>query len=105
MRAPGTFARTALAAGLVVFCTTSAIAQQADRPAVLKGQAASRAAPPAVAEEAPRTIEIAAGEDLWLVDQAAGELVACRLLKTSTVGKRVIRCFERTLPARWRAGD
>ena len=32
-------------------------------------------------------------------------LIACRLLKTSTVGKRVIRCYDERLPSRFRSTD
>ena len=94
-------ARLALALSLLAAGPT--LAQQAGRadpPRVLKGSAAA----PGTAAAAPtsRGFEIAAGEDLWLIDDTTGDLVACRLLNTSTVGQRVIRCYANDLPARFR---
>lgn len=89
----------AMAGVLVVLWATTAAAQPAERPTVLKGTPAERSVPADVPEPGPAVLEVAAGEDLWLIDRTGGDLIACRLLNTSTVGKRVIRCFERRLPA------
>lgn len=65
-------------------------------PTVLRGSAvAPRPAPPPTD---PGRWQIAAGDDLWLVDPAAGEVVACNLRGTSTVGVRIVRCYTDDLP-------
>ena len=46
----------------------------------------------------PARWQVAAGEELWLVDPAAGIAVACALRNTSKVGVRVIRCETDDLP-------
>ena len=102
MRPSRLFTSIALGSSLVIFAAAAAFGQQPDRSTVLKGRPAPPMAAPEPAPEPARAIEVAAGEDLWLIDPAVGELVACRLLNTSTVGKRVIRCFEERLPARLR---
>lgn len=65
-------------------------------PTVLRGSGiASRPAPPPMD---PGRWQVAAGDDLWLVDPAAGEVVACSLRSTSRVGVRVVRCYTDDLP-------
>lgn len=72
-------------------------AGQEDGPLVLRGSAMPPlAAQPAVM--APGRWQVAAGDELWLVEPAAGVAVACALLRTSTVGVRVIRCETGRLP-------
>ncbi|HEX6141853.1 MAG TPA: hypothetical protein VFZ01_03990 [Geminicoccaceae bacterium] len=96
--------------GLVVgalLAAVPALAQEAGPaagpPRLLKGSAIKPAvAEPADLERAAPGFQVAAGEDLWLIDAEAGELIACRLLNTSTVGERVIRCFADRLPRRLR---
>ena len=39
-----------------------------------------------------------AGDRFWMVNEARGKLVACRLVNTSEVGGQYIRCTERRLP-------
>ena len=39
-----------------------------------------------------------AGRNLWLADLAGGEVVTCRLFRTTQVRQRVVRCFEGDLP-------
>ena len=102
MQAPAFLIRSAFGASFALLFAVTAAAQETDRPTVLKGMPATPAAGPGEMEEVGRRLEVAAGEDLWLIDAAAGELVACRLLNTSTVGKRVIRCFAERLPERFR---
>lgn len=48
----------------------------------------------------PDTAPVAAvgGERIWFVDSAAGELTACRLVSTYTVGVNRVRCTTRELP-------
>lgn len=93
--------------GAALLATIPAQAQEVATPSgpplLLKGSAI----PPAGAEPASEArrapgFELAAGEDLWLIDAEAEELVACRLFNTSTVGKREIRCFAERLPQRLR---
>jgi len=67
-------------------------------PRVLRGSAI--APRPAPAPPDPGRWRVTAGDELWLVDTAAGEAVACRLRDTSTVGVRVVRCFTGDLPRR-----
>jgi hypothetical protein len=43
----------------------------------------------------PRTL---AGRDLWVVDEAQGTAVGCRVEGTMMVGKRRIKCAKRRLP-------
>ena len=102
MRASACLIRTVLGATWAILLAASASAQEASRPTILKGMPAPRPDPQAAIERPAPIFEAAAGEDLWLIDAAVGELVACRLLKTSTVGRRVIRCFKEDLPARFR---
>lgn len=73
-----------------------------DPPRVLRGSAIPPR-PLAADLPPPRRWEVAAGQRLWLVDPAHGEIVACRLRATSTVGRRVIACVSRDFPARMRA--
>lgn len=76
-----------------------ALAQEAGDPLpkVLKGSAVG---PAPLAQATPDVIrfQFTAGEDLWLVDREAGELVACRLLNTSTVNRRIVRCYRGSVP-------
>lgn len=88
MRAIG----TALAAALLLAAPTVEGADGEVR--VLRGRG-SPAPPPAASAAAP--VRVVAGERLWLLDEAAGELVACRLERTSRVGALRIRCAERRL--------
>jgi hypothetical protein len=39
------------------------------------------------------------GQRLWFVDPGGDELVACRMVRTFTVGVERIRCARRRLPA------
>lgn len=64
---------------------------------VLRGEAIRPAGPPKSPTKTAR--RVVAGERLWLIDDRAGEVVACRLRKTSTVGKSAVRCFKGDLPA------
>lgn len=67
-------------------------------PKVLRGSAI--APRPAPAPMDPARWQVVAGDELWLVDTAAGEAVTCRLRNTSKVGVRVVRCFTGDLPRR-----
>lgn len=72
-------------------------AGQETGPQVLRGSAGPpRAADPAAMD--PRRWRVAAGDELWLVDPAAGVAVACALRSTSSVGVRVISCETGQLP-------
>jgi hypothetical protein len=76
-----------------------ALAQEAAKPlpTVLKGSATG---PAPLAQATPDVIryQVAAGEDLWLVNRETGRLVACELLNTSTVNRQIIRCWQGSLP-------
>jgi hypothetical protein len=61
---------------------------------ILRGKGSS---PPPRAAAAAAPVRVVAGERLWLVDEAVGELVACRLERTSRAGALRIRCAERRL--------
>jgi hypothetical protein len=43
-------------------------------------------------------IESVGGRGIWLVDREGGELTACRVVNTLTVGQRRIRCTRGRLP-------
>jgi hypothetical protein len=68
------------------------LSERDDRPAptILRGRAATPQAEPAA--EADEGWLVLAGERLWLIDPASGEMRACRERDTSTVGRREIRC-------------
>jgi len=68
-------------------------------PAILRGSAIARKAPPPPPATGPERWRALAGERLWLVDVAGGEVVSCILDRTSTVGRRIVRCFPDDLPA------
>jgi hypothetical protein len=68
-----------------------------DPPRVLRGSAIAPR-PLAADLPPPRDWQVAAGQRLWLVDAAQGDVVACRLRATSTVGRRVIACVSGDLP-------
>ena len=63
-----------------------------DLPVVLRGQAAP-AATTAMAEPAAMPL-VVGGERLWLVDQAGGRIVACRLEQGVMVDRLRVRCAE-----------
>lgn len=73
------------------------LAQQDNGPFVLRGSALPPAAATATAMD-PRRWQVAAGDELWLVDAAAGIAVACILRSTHRVGERVISCRTGDLP-------
>jgi hypothetical protein len=87
MRAIG----TALAAALLFAAPAVEAADGEVR--ILRG----KGSPPPPAATAAAPVRIVAGERFWLLDEAAGELVACRLERTSRVGALRIRCAERRL--------
>jgi hypothetical protein len=68
-------------------------------PRVLRGSAVPPR-PLAADLPPPREWQVAAGQRLWLVDAVHGEVVACRLRATSTVGRRVIACVSGDLPSK-----
>jgi len=88
MRAIG----AALAAAWLLTAPTAGAAEGDVR--ILRGKGSS---PPPRAAVAAAPVRIVAGERLWLVDEVKGELVACRLERTSRVGGLRIRCAERRL--------
>lgn len=88
MRAIG----TALAAALLFAAPAVEAADGEVR--ILRGKGSP---PPPPAATAAGLVRIVAGERFWLLDEAAGELVACRLEPTSRVGTLRIRCAERRL--------
>jgi hypothetical protein len=65
-----------------------------DRPApgIVRGATAEPAAVPAAPTRDRERWQILAGERLWLVERASGEVRACTDRDTSTVGVREIRC-------------
>lgn len=90
----------ALPACLVMALVVPASAQERSGPQVVRGVAAS--APADRTARQGGALEIAAGERLWLIDRAGGELIGCRLIDTSTVGETIISCVDRRLPERLR---
>jgi hypothetical protein len=71
------------------------------RPTVLRGSAVRRGVARGYRQTmAPERWVASSGETLWLTDPASGEVVACRVKRTSRVGKRVIRCIADDLPQR-----
>lgn len=65
---------------------------------VLRGSSAhGQASLPGPAQPEPATLALA-GERLWLIDPAAGELVGCRLGGSIEAGMDRIRCARRPLP-------
>ena len=68
-------------------------------PQVLRGSAIG---PAEIAPDAaiPQTFEVAAGEELWLIDRAGAQLLACELGPTTQVGRQEIRCWADDLPRR-----
>ena len=81
----------------------AAVADARRAPTVLRGSAVRRGIAPgyryAEGMDPGRWIA-SSGDTLWLTDPASGELVACRVKRTSRVGKRVIRCIDDSLPSR-----
>ena len=65
-------------------------------PRVLRGSAIAPRPAPAPME--PGRWQITAGDELWLVNPASGEVVACHLRNTAKVGVRIVRCFTDSLP-------
>ena len=63
---------------------------------VYRGSAATATAAPAPPGPPVGAI---GGQRLWFVDPARDELVACRMVRTFTVGVERIRCVRRRLPA------
>lgn len=68
-----------------------------NRTLVLRGSGMPPRPAPAPTMD-PARWQVAAGEELWLVDPAAGIAVACALRNTAKVGVRVIRCETDDLP-------
>jgi len=62
----------------------------APAPTILRGSVARPAT--ATAAETASPTQIVAGQQLWLVDRATGEVQSCLNLQTTTVGVRDIRC-------------
>src|SRR4029453_312198 len=60
-------------------------------PTILRGSAVQARAPSAAVETVGQA-EIVAGQQLWLIDRATGEVQSCLNLQTTTVGVRDIRC-------------
>jgi hypothetical protein len=50
---------------------------------------------PAAPKAEPRTL---AGRNLWVIDEARGTAVGCRIEGTTQVGKRRLKCATRRLP-------
>ena len=63
------------------------------RPVVAAGEGVSGQEAD-VQRETPRTWQVAAGQRLWLVDPATGDLRTCAVRQTSTVGVQEIRCLS-----------
>lgn len=61
-------------------------------PTVLRGSAIAPRAAALVAVSASEGDQIAAGQRLWTIDRASGEVRACWLQQTPDVGVRVVRC-------------
>lgn len=72
---------------------------QGQLPQVLRGSAIGPAEAPPAAVMA-RSFEVAAGDELWLIDRLGGELIACELGPTTQVGRQEIRCWADDLPTR-----
>lgn len=88
-----------------------ALASEGERVAVYRGGASNVEAPipvyrgsaaaPGYQGTAPAGPAVGAigGQRLWFVDPGRDELVACRMVRTFTVGVERIRCARRPLPA------
>jgi hypothetical protein len=61
-------------------------------PTIVRGAPAERQAAPAAGAQDGGRWQIVAGERLWLVDRASGEIRGCIDSDTSTVGVREILC-------------
>jgi hypothetical protein len=85
---PDTGTPGAASAGRMIVLSDAAL-QRTESVTVLRGSAiAPRKAPDKPADR----VQLMAGERLWLVNEATGEVTACRSRKTSTVGRRIIAC-------------
>lgn len=86
--------RLILAAFLTLACIPWARAEGRSptdgQVAVYRGSAIAPARPRA--EPRPVAAEFVGGKRLWLVDRERDRLVACRLVRTATVGRSRIRC-------------
>ena len=60
-------------------------------PTILRGSVAAPTATAAAVSTGSPT-QIVAGQQLWLIDNATGEVQSCINLQTTTVGVRDIRC-------------
>lgn len=87
-----------IGSGLAVALVLAAATAAAAEPEVLVLRGRGSPPPRPLAIERPIAPLVLAGERLWIVDEAAGRLVACRLERASRVGERRIRCAERALP-------
>jgi hypothetical protein len=64
----------------------------APAPTILRGSVAEPAPAAAAEEGGGGQTQIVAGQQLWLVDGATGEVQSCINLQTTTVGVRDIQC-------------
>jgi hypothetical protein len=64
---------------------------------VVRGQTEWRVAPASKTRVTP-AVQFYAGKRLWLVDRRSDRVSACRLIRSSTVGRDRIRCARRRLP-------
>ena len=91
------------AGGTLLLATNDPLLAQeqaaAEAPRVLRGSGLLPAKVPDPAAMAPR-FEVAAGDELWLIDRAGGELIACELGPTTQVSQQTIRCWADDLPGR-----
>lgn len=64
---------------------------------VYRGSAAAPAQ--RLAEAAPMPEAIVGGRNVWLVQLGEGRLTACRVVRTTAIGRERIRCASGRLPA------
>jgi hypothetical protein len=88
--------RLTLAAFLALACIPAAEAQEGspstDRRVVVYRGSAAAPAHPAPAKRA--SAALVGGSRLWVLDQGRDRLVACRLVRTASVGRSRIRCTQ-----------
>ncbi len=95
---PAAAAGERVSPNLIVFRQAGALQPTRPAPVVLRGVPRAESEQVADASLPSGTLEAAAGDVLWFVDEQSERLVACEPRSTSTVGKRVIRCIQRDLP-------
>ncbi len=65
---------------------------------VVRGQAIVRPATEPTNGPAKQPTRLAAGDSLWLIDEAGARLIACELQETGLAGRQIIECASRDLP-------